>query len=141
MLGAFKRSGTEGIFQKHRLKDILCVGVIFQIQHAEPLHGVRVGLHGAGDLWFSSSDFLENNYNAYSSGANQDLAINALSQLIGESQSLAIRSRSLSYSYLTISEAAASMLRVLMIGVFPLAFLGIGIYIVLRRRRMQHGAV
>ena len=97
---------------------------------------------GGGQIvWFASDQFLADEYNALSSGANQDLAINALSQLIGESQSLAIRSRSLSYSYLTISEAAASMLRVLMIGVFPLAFLGIGIYIVLRRRRMQHGAV
>ena len=97
---------------------------------------------GGGQIvWFASDQFLADEYNALSSGANQDLAINALSQLIGESQSLAIRSRSLSYSYLTISEAAASMLRVLMIGVFPLAFLGVGIYIVLRRRRMQHGAV
>ena len=97
---------------------------------------------GGGQIvWFASDQFLTDEYNALSSGANQDLAINALSQLIGESQSLAIRSRSLSYSYLTISEAAASMLRVLMIGVFPLAFLGIGSSIVLRRRRMQHGAV
>ena len=67
--------------------------------------------------------------------------INSLSSLIGESESLAIRSRSLSYSYLTINESTASLLQVLMIGVFPLLFLGIGIYIVLRRRRMQHGAV
>ena len=63
-------------------------------------------------------------YNAYSSGANQDLAINALSELIGESEALAIRSRSLSYNYLTINEATASLLQVLMIGVFPLAVPG-----------------
>ena len=96
---------------------------------------------GGQIIWFASDQFLTDEFNAYSSGANQDLAINALSQLIGESQSLAIRSRSLSYNYLTINEATASLLQVLMIGVFPLLFLGIGIYLVLRRRRMQHGAV
>ena len=103
---------------------------------------VSVEDSGGGQLiWFTSDQFLADEYNAYSSGANQDLVINALSQLIGESESLAIRSRSLSYQYLSINEAAASLLQVLMIGVFPLLFLGIGIYIVLRRRRMQHGAV
>ena len=105
---------------------------------------VAVSVEDAGGgqiVWFTSDQFLTDEFNAYSSGANQDLVINALSQLIGESESLAIRSRSLSYNYLTINEAAASLLQVLMIGVFPLLFLGIGIYIVLRRRRMQHGAV
>ena len=141
MFLAFKHDRTEEILQEHRLKDILCVGVIFQIQHAEPLHGVRVGLHGAGDLWFSSSDFLENNYNAYSSGANGDLAMNAVASLIGETDSMAIRSKSLNYNYLSITESAASTLKVLMIGVFPLAYLGLGIYLVVRRRRLQHEAV
>ena len=105
---------------------------------------VAVSVEDAGGgqiIWFASDQFLTDEFSAYSSGANQDLAINALSQLIGESQSLAIRSRSLSYNYLTINEATASLLQVLMIGVFPLLFLGIGIYLVLRRRKMQHGAV
>ena len=55
-----------------------------------------------------------------------------------EGDAMAIRSRSLQYNYLTIDSATASLLQVLMIGVFPLLFLGIGIYVVLRRRRMQH---
>ena len=67
--------------------------------------------------------------------------MNALSDLIGEREAMSIRSRSLSYNYLTINAATASLLQVLMVGVFPLAFLGIGIFVVLRRRRMQHGAV
>ena len=97
---------------------------------------------GGGQIvWFASDQFLTDQYNALSSGANQDLAINALSQLIGESESLAIRSRSLSYNYLTISAATSSLLQVLMIGVFPLLFLGVGICVVLTRRRIQHGAV
>ena len=103
---------------------------------------VSVEDSGGGQIyWFSSDQFLTDEYNALSSGANQDLAMNALSDLIGEREAMSIRSRSLSYNYLTINAATASLLQVLMVGVFPLAFLGIGIFVVLRRRRMQHGAV
>ena len=80
-------------------------------------------------------------YNAYSSGANVDLGMNALSSLIGESEAMAIRSKSLDYNYLTISESTSSFLKVIMIGVYPLVYLGIGIFIVLRRRRLQNETV
>lgn len=88
-------------------------------------------------IWFSSSAFLEDMYNAYSSGANTDFAMNAVSALTGEREAMAIRSKSLNYNYLTISSSTASLLKVLMIGVFPLAYLGAGIYVVVKRRRMQ----
>lgn len=88
-------------------------------------------------LWFSSSEFLEDMYNAYSSGANLELGINALSSLTGRREAAVIRSKSLSYSYLTISESTASLLKLLMIGVFPLLFLGSGICVVIRRRRQN----
>lgn len=91
-------------------------------------------------VWFTSSAFLEDMYNAFSSGANSDLAMNALSSLIGEREAMAIRSKSLNYNYLNISSSTASLLKVLMIGVFPLAYLGIGIGVILRRRRLQNEA-
>lgn len=97
---------------------------------------------GGGELvWFSSSYFLEDSYNAASSGANGDLVMNALAEMIGESEAMAIRSKSLNYNYLTISGSTASLLKVLMIGVFPLVYLGIGIAVVVRRRRKQNGSV
>lgn len=92
-------------------------------------------------VWFTSSDLLEDMYNAYSSGANADLAMNALSSLIGESEAMAIRSKSLNYNYLTISDSASSLLKIMMIGVFLLLYLCIGIYVVLRRRRLQNEPV
>ena len=92
-------------------------------------------------VWFSSSTFLDDVYNAYSSGANVDLAMNALSNLIGETQAMAIRSKSLNYNYLTISDSTSSLLKVLMIGVFPLTYLAIGVGVVLYRRRRQHETV
>lgn len=92
-------------------------------------------------VWFSSSEFLNDMYNAYSSGANTDMAMNALSSLIGESEAMAIRSKSLNYNYLTISESTSSLLKVTMIGLFPLLYLGLGICVILRRRRLQNESV
>lgn len=101
--------------------------------------GVAVRTSGGGEMvWFTSSYFLEDSYNASSSGANGDLVMNALADMIGESEAMAIRSKSLNYDYLTISGSTASLLKVLMIGVFPLAYLGIGIAVVWKRRRNQN---
>lgn len=97
---------------------------------------------GDGEMvWFTSSYFLEDAYNASSSGANGDLVMNALADMIGESEAMAIRSKSLNYDYLSISSSTASLLKVLMIGAFPLAYLGIGVGVVLTRRRKQNEAV
>lgn len=104
--------------------------------------GVVVDTDGGGQMiWFSSSAFLEDMYNAYSSGANVDMAMNAVSSLIGEREAMAIRSKSLNYNYLTISEAASSTLQTLMIGVIPLLYLGIGICVIVIRRRKQNETV
>lgn len=102
---------------------------------------VSVENTGGGKMvWFTSSHFIDDMYNAYSSGANVDMSMNAMSSLIGEREAIAIRSKSLNYNYLTISDSAGSTLKVIMIGIFPLAYLGIGICVILRRRRMQNEA-
>ncbi len=93
--------------------------------------------NGGQLIWFASSDYLEDMYNAYSSGANVDLTMNALASLLGEQETMTIRSKSLNYNFLTISQSTSSLLKILMIGVFPLTYLGIGITIVLYRRRNQ----
>ena len=38
-------------------------------------------------------------------------------------------------------ESTSSLLKVLMIGIVPLAYLGVGIAVVVKRRRMQNEAV
>lgn len=85
-------------------------------------------------VWVSSSYFLEDMYNSYSSGANVEFALNALSSMVGENEAVSIRSKSLSYNYLTISDSTSSMLKTVMIGVIPLTYLGIGIVILIKRR-------
>ena len=104
--------------------------------------GVSVACDNGGQIeWFSSGAFLEETYNSYSSGANVNLAMNALSELVGESDAVSIRSKSLSYNYLTINESTASTLKTVMIFVIPVAFICAGIYVVVRRRRRQNEAV
>ena len=103
--------------------------------------GLSVDSSNEGQIvWFSSAAFLDDMYNALSSGSNSDLAMNALSSLIGEREAMAIRSKSLNYNYLSITDSTASLLKTLMIGVFPLAYLGIGVVIILKRRRDQNEA-
>lgn len=105
---------------------------------------VAVSVENSNDgkiVWFTSSNFLEDMYNAYSSGANVNMGMNALSSMIGESEAIAIRSKSMDYNYLTISDSTSSVLKVTMIGVFPLLYLSAGICVILRRRRMQNEAL
>jgi len=92
-------------------------------------------------VWFTASEFLDDMYNAYSSGANINLGMNALSSLIGEREAIAIHSKSLNYNYLTISESEGSMLKTVLIGILPLTYLGIGIYVFVSTRRKQNEAV
>ena len=103
---------------------------------------VSIATDGGGQIvWFSASHFLSDMYNAYSSGANVNLAMNALSSLMGEREAMAIRSKSLNYNYLTISDSVSSVLKVLLIGVFPLLYLAVGVIAVVEKRRMQHETV
>ena len=104
--------------------------------------GVSIAMENEGQIvWFSASDFLSDMYNAYSSGANVDLAMNAISSLIGEREAIAIRSKSLNYNYLTISDSTSSTLKLLMIGVFPLTYLAMGIFVIISKRKVQNEAV
>lgn len=97
---------------------------------------VSVAAENEGKIvWFASSHFLDDMYNAYSSGANLNLAMNAMSSAIGENEASAIRSKSLNYHYLTISDSTASFLKTVMIAVFPLVYLGIGICVIVERRK------
>lgn len=102
---------------------------------------VSIACENEGQIvWFSSAAYLEDMYNALSSGANVDMTMNAVSELIGEREAMAIRSKSLNYNYLSISGSTATLLKVLMVGGFPLAYLGIGTAVILKRRRAQHEA-
>lgn len=87
-------------------------------------------------VWIATDYLLDDLYNSYSSGANMDLAMNSLSWMIGQTDSVSIRSKSLDSSYLTISSSSAAWLKICMIGIVPIAFLLLGVDEVIRRRKM-----
>lgn len=91
---------------------------------------------GGRIVWVASDYLLEDVYNAYSSGANLDFVMNGLSWMIGQTDAVSIRSKSLDYNYLTISSSSAAWLKVCMIGIVPVAFLLLGVDEILRRRKM-----
>ena len=66
--------------------------------------------------------------------------MNALSALVGETEKLEIRSKSLSFNYLTINQNQGKFLKIMMIGVIPVLYLAIGISAVLETRRKQNEA-
>ncbi len=100
--------------------------------------GVLIDTYNEGKLiWFSSLGFLDDAYNIYSAGANVTLAMNSISSMLGEREAIAIPSKSLNYTYLNISSATASTLEIWMMAVIPLAYLAIGICVLLRRRSIQ----
>ena len=88
-------------------------------------------------IWISSNVFLEDTYNAYSAGANMDFAMNSLLWMVGETDSISIRSKSLDYSFLTISDSTAGRIKICLIGIIPLAYLLFGLDEVLRRRKCK----
>ena len=103
---------------------------------------VAVEDNGGGQIiWIASSELMNTMYNAYSSGANLDFSMNALSSLIGEREAVAIRSKSLSYNYLTIDASTSSRLKIIMIGVLPLTFVIIGIVVMVERRKRRNEEV
>lgn len=91
--------------------------------------------NGSNVVWVSSAYLLDDSANAQVSGGNQDFFLNALGWMCDHEESISIHSKSLSYEYLTMDEGTASLLSAAVVGLIPLAYLGAGIIISLRRRR------
>ena len=86
-------------------------------------------------VWIASAYLTDDSTNELVSGGNQDFFLNSLSWMFGQTDSISIHAKSLSYDYLTIPSGTASLLTVLVVGILPLAWLGVGIYIWIRRKR------
>ena len=97
---------------------------------------VSIETSGDGKLVWVASDYItDETYISYSAGANTDFALNSISWMVGENETIAIRSKSLDYNYLTISDSDATKIKVVLIGIIPIAYLLYGIDEVIRRRK------
>ena len=89
----------------------------------------------AAIVWISTDALIDDTVNEYSSGANCDFFMNCVSWAIGENESIAIRSKSLDYNYLTISSSQATFIKICIIGIIPVLYLLYGIDEVIRRKK------
>ena len=58
MFLALKGRGMQGIFQKHGLKYVLGVGVIFQVQHTDALHHICIFSDCPVDVLFAAHPII-----------------------------------------------------------------------------------
>lgn len=86
-------------------------------------------------VWFSTSQFLVDQINQMVSGANQDLFINSLNWMCERENSISIQAKSLSQASLTVPSGSANLFSALLAVVLPLCVLGIGIFVVVKRRK------
>ena len=90
---------------------------------------------GAQAVVFTATDFVEPEYSDAVAGANRDLFLNAIGCLAGQEQTVSIHPKVLSSDYLTFSASAANLVRILLVIVVPVLFLGAGVVIFMGRRR------
>ena len=90
---------------------------------------------GARLVIFSSSRFMESDFNDLVAGADRDLFLNGIGWLSRQEQSISIHPKTLTGEYLTFTDSAAGVLKVAMAIVVPVLFLAAGVGIFMRRRR------
>lgn len=91
---------------------------------------------GAAAVWIASSSVLDEDVNDQISGGNQDLFLNALNWMCEpEGGGLTIHAKELTYDYLTMDSSTAASLTVLMVVLIPALYLGIGIVVLVGRKR------
>jgi len=89
-----------------------------------------------GKALFIASDYLlDETYVSYSSEANLDFVLNSLAWMTGETDTISIRSKSLNYETLSISDAQASRIKFVMLLMVPACFIVMGIVEVISRKK------
>jgi len=101
---------------------------------------VLVECEGAGKVaWFSSDYYLINNFTSYHQSYNDFVRFNyayafTAASLCDKIETLTVDAVELTSSYLSVTEGAAAMWGIITIGIVPLAFIGIGFAVWIRRR-------
>lgn len=86
-------------------------------------------------VWFTSTLFTQSSYDEAVGGTNTDLFLNALSWMCKSESNITIHAKTISQQYLTVSASTRAILMLIMLVVLPLAFLAVGIYVAVSRRK------
>ncbi|MEA4815880.1 MAG: GldG family protein [Lachnospiraceae bacterium] len=94
-----------------------------------------VGDGATNIVWFGTSNLLQSKINETVAGGNHDMILNSIAWACDRQGSISIHSKSLETEYLTINSFDSAVISLVLVGVIPLAFIGICIYVVVRRKR------
>lgn len=86
-------------------------------------------------VYVASVGLTEDQADTQVSGGNQDFFVNALGWMCEFEQSISIHSKSLKYEYLSIDSSTVAVMTVLVIGIIPLSYLAVGLFVFIRRKR------
>lgn len=84
-------------------------------------------------VWVGSDSLLDTQIQI--GQGNESFFLNCVNWICEKEDSISIVSKSLDYNYLTISSAASSTWTMLVVALIPLAYLSIGVYISIKRRK------
>lgn len=93
---------------------------------------------GSGEgkiVWLTTSMLLDSQVNSMVSGANEDLFINSIGWMCQRENTISIHSKAIEYDYLTMTSSDSNRWSIVMIGVVPLIFIAMGIYVAVKKRR------
>ena len=90
---------------------------------------------GAQIVVFGSDVFMESDYSEMVSGANSDLFLNAVDWLCEKTDAISIHAKTISSDYISYTDSGAGFVKLLLVGVVPLAFLAMGVVVFVKRRR------
>ncbi len=87
-------------------------------------------------VWVSSGNITEDTVNQSVSGGNQNFFLNSLGWMVQQKESsLSIRSKSMSSSYLTLTNSDITRIKSMALFILPLGYLALGIVVFVRRKR------
>lgn len=95
---------------------------------------------GAGIVvWFSSDYYLINEFSSYNQSYNDFVKFNyayaqTVASICDKVETFTVDAVELTSSYLSVTESAATMWGIITIGIIPLAFIGVGFAVWMRRR-------
>lgn len=86
-------------------------------------------------VWVACPQLMDTSVNNAVSGGNLDFFMNSLNWMCEHEERISIRPKDRDAKYLTINSSSATAMTVLVVAMIPLCYLGVGVYIFIRRKR------
>ncbi len=86
-------------------------------------------------VWLTSTLFTQKVYDQVVGGTNTDLFLNSVNWMCKSESDITIHAKTITNEHLTVSASASALLSVVIVALLPLAFIVIGIYVAVSRKK------